>query len=158
MITTFLKPRQVNRVCKSNDLIYKIFIYSRDRVTEIEKEAIHLLVHYPNDHGSQGWARLESGTWGSIRGLHGCMGLKHWAISHCFPGVMIRAGLELLQLAQELVFMSDAGILGHCLTCWVQCWPNKICFRGIHCWAERKGPCTNHCLCHWLTIPEKSSL
>lgn len=48
-----------------------LFIYWKtelyiEREIKREREILHLLFHYANDHNIQGWAGLEAGAWGFI--------------------------------------------------------------------------------------------
>lgn len=62
--------------------LFPIFIdfHLLERATESERESLPLLVHFPDAHGSQGWARLKSST-GCHAGsyccsLQGCVNSK----------------------------------------------------------------------------------
>lgn len=55
-----------------------------DIVKEREKEAFHLLIHFPSSHNNWGWARPKPEVQNRVQVSHmSIRGLHTWAI-HCF--------------------------------------------------------------------------
>lgn len=76
-------------------------------MSELQRETklFHLLIHFPNSHNCQSWARLKSGVRNSIWISHmGDKGPNIWSILRtAFPGTLQGTRSEVEQPEHELV-------------------------------------------------------